>query len=194
MDEESPRSKIVVLALAVLIILVATDRAVGNVTVGNPFKATSAEAAVQGPGADYMNEELQTAQTFNTVQGTLLELCENRGYGEDCARTLLGMLWKESLNDAQAIGDYGQARGYFQIWYRLHGISIDCAEDLTCSANWTLDYLEQNGYPHHKAYAIQCHNGCEIWNGYWQSAVRWGDRKWNTPLFLDDPRHNVAMK
>ncbi|MFH1047359.1 MAG: hypothetical protein V1738_03580 [Patescibacteria group bacterium] len=194
MDDENPNSKYAVLVIALLIVMTATDRAVGTDSGVKSLMVTPVEAAVQGPGVDYKEEELQTAQTFETVQGTLLEVCEARGYGEDCARTLLGMLWKESLNDAQAIGDGGQARGYFQIWYRLHHISIDCAENLTCSANWTIDYLESNGYPRHKTYAVQCHNGCNIANGYWQSALRWGDRKWNTPMFLSEVEHNIALK
>lgn len=114
-----------------------------------------------------------------SVQETLLRLCERRGYDESCAKALLGMMWKESLYDATAIGDRGKARGYFQIHYRLHDISIGCAEDLVCSTGWTLDYLEQNGYPRWRTYAIQCHNGCNARNGYAASALRHGNRMWH---------------
>lgn len=113
-----------------------------------------------------------------TVQETLLRLCERRGYDASCAKALLGMMWKESLYDGTAIGDRGKARGYFQIHYRLHGISVECAENLVCSADWTLDYLEQNGYPRWRAYAIQCHNGCNAGNGYAASVLRHGERMW----------------
>lgn len=120
-----------------------------------------------------------------TVQERLLRICERHGYGESCAKALLGMMWKESLNDAHAIGDNGRARGYFQIWYRLHAISIDCAEDLECSADWTLRYMESNGYPRYVSYAVQCHNGCNIANGYAASALRHGERLWNHDFDAD---------
>lgn len=124
-----------------------------------------------------------------SVQETLLRLCERRGYDASCAKALLGMMWKESLYDGSAIGDRGKARGYFQIHYRLHGISIECAEDLVCSADWTLDYLEQNGYPRWRSYAIQCHNGCNAGNGYAASALRHGNRMW----YYDFDVHNTLV-
>lgn len=113
-----------------------------------------------------------------SVQETLLRLCERRGYDASCAKALLGMMWKESLYDGTAIGDRGKARGYFQIHYRLHDVSVECAENLVCSADWTLDYLEQNGYPRWRIYAIQCHNGCNAGNGYAASVLRHGERMW----------------
>lgn len=121
-------------------------------------------------------------------QEVLTWACRKRGYGEDCAKALLGMMWKESLNDSTAVGDRGRARGYFQIHYRLHGVTIDCAEDLACSANWTLDYMERNGYPRYAYYAVQCHNGCNAGNGYAASVLRHGNRLWGKPL----PKVNVV--
>lgn len=128
--------------------------------------------------------EAPEAKSTQTVQDVLLKVCLERGYGQACAQHLLGMLWKESNNIATAVGDRGKARGYFQIWVKLHKISVDCAEDLECSANWTIDYLERNGYPRYVAYAIQCHNGCNIDNGYAASAMRHGKRLWNSPLAI----------
>ena len=111
------------------------------------------------------NDEASAVETaasakHEIVQDVLLEVCTERGYGEDCAKHLLGMLWKESNNIATAVGDHGRARGYFQIWYKLHKITLECAEDLRCSAEWTLKYMERKGYPKYPNYAIQCHNGC----------------------------------
>lgn len=119
-----------------------------------------------------------------TVQDVLLSVCQTKGYGEDCAMTLLGMLWTESTNVSTAIGDNGNARGYFQIWYRLHKITTDCAEDLVCSATWSLDYLVQHGYPDFVSYAVQCHNSCNFPNGYAAKAIRNGKRLWETPLAI----------
>lgn len=119
------------------------------------------------------------------VQETIEAVCVARGYGEDCARHLLGMAWKESNFKGNARGDFDRrgfphARGWFQIHYRLHNISTECAEDLSCSANWTINYLESNGYPKYPRYAIQCHNGCNIENGYAASAIRHGNRLWDS--------------
>lgn len=120
-----------------------------------------------------------------TVQDVLLSVCEMNGYGQECAQTLLGMLWNESSNVFDAVGDHGAARGYFQIHYTLHNITTACAEDLVCSANWTIQYLERNGYPDYVNYAVQCHNGCNATNGYAARAARNGKRLWNQPLEIN---------
>lgn len=159
----------------------------------NPINAAAVQHAA-GLASQPENEtKLELSAERLSVQSTLLQVCEKRGYGEECAKDLLGMLWKESKNVPTAIGDQGRARGYFQIWVHLHGISVACAEDLECSSNWTLDYLESNGYPTYVSYAIQCHNGCNIDNGY-ASSARWhGRRLWDQPLPLKGDSR-VALK
>lgn len=130
-----------------------------------------------------------------TVQEVLLDVCKDNGYGEACAKTLLGMLWTESSNRSTVVGDGGRARGYFQIHYKMHKISAECAEDLVCSANWTLSYLEKNSYPKYVNYAIQCHNSCNVNNGYAAKAVRHGNYFWNKPLAVDQAAPiELAMK
>lgn len=130
--------------------------------------------------------EVKTAPVVETpaptVQEVLLDVCTSRGYSETCAKHLLGMVWNESANVYNAVGDRGKASGYFQIWTKLHKITVACAEDLVCSANWTINYLERNSYKKYPNYAIQCHNGCNIANGYAARAVRNGKNLWNTPL------------
>ncbi len=117
-----------------------------------------------------------------SVQDTLLEVCKAHGYGENCAKILLGMSWKESRHVATAVGDSGRAHGWFQIHYRMHKISLGCAEDLECSAHWTVNYLESNGYPKYVHYAVQCHNSCGFKNGYAESVFWNGKRLWNTDI------------
>lgn len=119
-----------------------------------------------------------------TVQEVLLDVCTVRGYGETCAKHLLGMLWNESSNVYNAVGDRGKASGYFQIWTKLHKITVACAEDLVCSANWSLTYMERNSYKKYPTWAIQCHNGCGINNGYAAKALRNGKNFWNVPLIV----------
>ena len=117
-----------------------------------------------------------------TVQDVLLAVCESNGYGQDCAQTLLGMIWNESQNISTAVGDHGKARGYFQIWTKLHNIPVSCAEDLVCSSNWTLHYMERHSYPKYVSYAVQCHNGCNVPNGYAARALRNGKNLWAKPM------------
>jgi len=119
-----------------------------------------------------------------SVQDALLYVCNTRGYGEGCAKTLFGMLWIESSNISTAVGDSGLARGYYQIHCAMHGISTACAEDIVCSANWTLTYMERNGYPSATYYAVQCHNGCHANNGYVERAQRATWNLWDTPLAI----------
>lgn len=134
------------------------------------------------PHGPTVEEILPEPEPEPTVQEVLTAVCEDNGYGEDCAKTLLGMLWTESSNRSTVIGDSGRARGYYQIHYRLHNISTDCAEDLICSSQWTIDYLERNHYPTYVNYAVQCHNSCNAGNGYVGKVVRYGNYFWDQPL------------
>ena len=132
-----------------------------------------------------------------TVQDVLLEVCDDHGYAdkkaEDCAKHLLGMLWKESRNVANAVGDHGLALGYFQIHYKMHGVTRECATDLRCSAGWTIDYLEKHSYPKYVKYAIQCHNGCDFDNGYADSVLRNARRLWDQPMAVVQPDFQMAL-
>lgn len=153
-------------------------------TIANSVSSLSTDPAF-GPEAP----EATVVEVVPTVQEALLSVCESKGYGEDCAKTLLGMLWIESSNISTAIGDHGLARGYFQIHYKMHKITTACAEDIVCSATWTVNYLEANGYPDFVSYAVQCHNSCNVGNGYAAKAIRNGKRLWETPLAIaqNDP-------
>ncbi len=119
-----------------------------------------------------------------TVQEVLLKVCEANGYSQECAKTLLGMLWIESSNISDVVGDHGAALGYFQIHYKLHNISADCATDLVCSTNWTIGYLNKHSYPTYVSYAVQCHNSCNVANGYAARALRNGERLWEEPMTI----------
>lgn len=170
-------------ALSVLVLtLLATSQPVYAQTVPVEVSTAMLQAPIELE-AEPETVVLPPAQP--TVQEVLLSVCKANGYGQDCAKTLLGMLWNESSNRYNVIGDNGKARGYFQIHYKLHKISSDCAEDLVCSAQWTINYLESNSYPKYVNYAIQCHNSCNVNNGYAAKAVRNGNRFWNVPLAVN---------
>jgi len=151
---------------------------------GQPTFAQPEPVITAGPEIE-MVESVADAAPEPTVQDVLLSVCQENGYGQDCAQTLLGMLWNESSNISTAIGDHGAARGYFQIHYKLHNIPISCAEDLVCSSNWTIRYLERNSYPEYVSYAVQCHNSCNVQNGYAARAARNGANLWDQPLEVE---------
>lgn len=155
-----------------------------KVSADSSVDADPLSSIVALPVAAKVAEEVTepVVEAPKTAQEILLEVCEAAGYGEDCAKALLGMMWKESNNIANAVGDRGKALGYFQIHYKMHKVSEACATDLKCSAEWSLKYMERNKYPKYVNWAVQCHNGCGINNGYAASALRHGVRLWNQPL------------
>ncbi len=158
-----------------------TAQTVSGLEIGPAATATADENPPSTEGDDQASEPVVPP----TAQEILLDTCKNRGYGEGCAKALLGMMWKESRNLATAVGDHGAALGYFQIHYRLHKVTRACATDLACSAEWTIKYMERNGYPKYVKYAVQCHNGCGINNGYALSALRNGERLWDEPMTIE---------
>lgn len=187
---------VIMLALVVTNTQVSAARAADQAVQAELPVITQAITTYAAVDAAPTQTEPETVQaTQPTVQEVLLKVCEDKGYGEDCAKTLLGMLWNESSNRFNVIGDSGKARGYFQIHYKLHKISIACAEDLVCSANWTIDYMEAHSYPKYVSYAVQCHNSCGVNNGYAAKALRNGNIFWNKPLEVkQDAPIELAMK
>ncbi|MDD5251320.1 MAG: hypothetical protein PHT12_01630 [Patescibacteria group bacterium] len=176
------------------------------------FVALAKPVVAAGLGQDYIGPLLNT-QGVNAglldpkrpvlgpekpppLKEVLLDVCRDRGYGEACAKALLGMARRESVFDCTAVGDHGLAQGCFQIHIKTHRVSLSCAQDWRCSANWTISYMESNGYPKYPRYAIQCHNGCGIANGYAASVTRLGERLWNEmePAPKQAATQTVALK
>lgn len=177
------KQKVVAVCTAVLLLQTYQPVVIRPVKAAEPVAVSDATPATQIISNLYGGSDDLKALQPKTVQDVLLGVCRDRGYDEPCAKVLLGMLWKESQNVATAVGDRGLSFGYFQINRYYHPeVSVACAEDLKCSADWTLDYLEGNSYPKYVNYAVQCHNGCNINNGYAASALRHGKRLWDTPL------------
>lgn len=131
-------------------------------------------------------ETIVVPQVPATVQEVLLGICEANVSiidAEKCAKHLLGIVMTESEAKATAIGDKGYARGWFQInSYYNPNVPKACAEDLECSANWTLDRLLKKGYMRSSNWAIWCHNGCGINKYYVPKVLRKGEFHWNKPI------------
>lgn len=144
-------------------------------------------AAEAAESAELNRLQLENEKERNTtVQEKLMEICEANEAITDvqkCAKHLLGMVMTESEAKATAIGDKGYARGWFQInRYYNPDVLTDCAEDLECSAEWTLERLIKKGYLKHPNWAIWCHNGCGINQYYVPKVIRKGNYHWDKPI------------
>lgn len=133
-----------------------------------------------------------------TVQEKLLEVCEANERiidAEKCAKHLLGMVMTESNAKANAVGDKGYARGWFQInSYYNPEVDRACAEDLECSANWTLDRLLKKGYLKYSNWAIWCHNGCGIAKYYVPKVMKMAAIHWDKPIAIVTADEQRAAK
>jgi hypothetical protein len=96
-----------------------------------------------------------------------------------CQADLLAIAWSESRFNCSAIGDNGHSLGCFQIYKVVHSHLTDNDRyDFRFSASWTINRLVAYGWTPRtingqaNRHAIQCHNGCNVNNGYWQNAVK----------------------
>jgi len=152
-------------------------------------------AALAADSAEPDSTQPELAPT--TVQDMLLKVCVENELIKDterCAKHLLGMVMQESVAKADAVGDHGYAHGWFQInSYYNPEVSLECAEDLECSANWTLDRLIKKGYLKYANWAIWCHNGCGISKTYVPNVLRKGNANWDTPIALESDGVELAI-
>ncbi len=176
------------LTLIVVTAPVAARAQTASITLESGLSATFSGDAVSAADDDAHTEKAQ-----ETVQDTLLGVCTDHGYGKDCAKLLMGMMWQESNNRYNVVGDHGLALGYYQIHYKMHKVSTACVTDLKCSAEWTLNYMEKHSYPQAPMYAVQCHNSCNVANGYAAKAVRHGNRLWDEPMLASQPTSDTVQ-
>ncbi|HTK60210.1 MAG TPA: hypothetical protein VL283_03330 [Candidatus Baltobacteraceae bacterium] len=170
-------------------------QAQAQVQEGAGVAAVAAESAETATGP-----AVEESESAPTVQEKLLEVCEANESITDapkCAKHLLGMVMTESEADASAVGDHGYARGWFQInSYYNPEVTKACAEDLECSATWTLNRLLKKGYLRSANWAIWCHNGCGINKYYVPKVLRKGAYQWDKPIALltADEQRALASK
>jgi hypothetical protein len=153
-------------------------------------EAGGAAVAAESAEPDSTQPATQAAELENpaTVQDTLLKVCEANEKITDvekCAKHLLGMVMTESNAKANAVGDRGHAHGWFQINSHYNPeVDTACAEDLECSANWTLDRLLKKGYLKYANWAIWCHNGCGIAKYYVPKVMKMAAIHWDKPIVV----------
>lgn len=154
------------------------------ILLGNAVQPLQVLAASQQGSTEALSA-LEPEKPVETVQSVLLQICQNHGYDETCAKHLLGMVMVESKGVATALGDHGHAHGWFQINNTYNPkVSIGCAQDLTCSAEWTLTRLETKHYSKDFYSAIWSHNGYGINKSYVPKVLSLGKTQWSTPVPL----------
>jgi hypothetical protein len=169
----------------------------GNMTQPAPALAASHVESLLAPQAVSATMAAAAPEAPSTVQDVLLQVCQDQGFDETCAKHLMGILMQESVGKANAVGDHGMARGWFQInRYYNPDVSVACAEELTCSATWTLNHMVKKGYPQTVKWAIWCHNGCGISKTYVNNVLRKGEANWSEPLpvVTADEQRAIALK
>ena len=105
-----------------------------------------------------------------------------------CQGDLLGIMKIESgfnCNAENTATKREKSYGCFQIRLdmpsRRH-ITVKEAKDLFFSSAWTISRLVGNDWMPRtingkiNRYSVQCHNGCNANNGYWQNAVAWSNQ------------------
>lgn len=89
-------------------------------------------------------------------------VCKSKFTGKElstCYDDLLALAWTESrFQDPAPIGDHNLAFGNFQIHAKLHGVTVEQAEDFEWAANWTLGSMMKQGYPVYRSWALGTHN------------------------------------
>ena len=89
----------------------------------------------------------------------LSAVCEDQGIKEEsCPKVLKAMATQESYFGKVMVGDGGRSHGWFHILNIHKDVSLACANDLTCSATWTLKRMVRNGYPKKLWWAVGTHN------------------------------------
>lgn len=168
------------------------------ILLGNAVQPLQVLAAAQDGSAEAISAS-EIEKPVETVQSTLLRVCtanEEITDKETCAKHLFGMVMTESRGIATATGDYGHAHGWFQINNLYNKVNLKCAEDLECSATWTLNRLVKKGYTKNFYGAIWSHNGYGINKNYVPKVLRLGKAQWDSPLTLvtADEQRQVALK
>lgn len=102
--------------------------------------------------------------TDDEITKTLKKVCSNNGLSDEknnevCWQTLWAMSYQESKLGWLMTGDQGRSHGWFHIQTKLHNLTVSCALDLNCSADWTLKRLISKGFPTYWTYSVQSHNG-----------------------------------
>lgn len=123
---------------------------------------TAVEAVSDAPKASQVaNKGVPAGVPSQYQKDTVARVCGERFVGSvlsTCYRDVLAIAYTESRFDCSVLGDNGKARGCYQIWFQLHGITAQQAEDFDFATRWTLDRMVSQGYSTFRAWALGSHN------------------------------------
>jgi hypothetical protein len=110
---------------------------------------------IKNAAAHAANKVWEGRKDLIQAQGVSKELFLKTAYLD-----LLAMSFREAGHDCSRIGDNGKSRGCFQIQTKLHGVTVEQAENPAWAAEWTLDRMVRNyDYPQNRTLSVRRHNG-----------------------------------
>lgn len=109
---------------------------------------------------EYLNQEIQDwKEKAGEPVAVLTRVCRDHGFiDKDCPKILYAMAMQESYFGKVMTGDGGKSHGYYHIMY-YNNVSNGCANDLQCSATWSLERMIRYGFGKNRDVAIMAHNG-----------------------------------
>lgn len=110
---------------------------------------------IKNAAAHAANKVWEGRKDLIQAQGVSKELFLKTAYLD-----LLAMSFREAGHDCSRIGDNGKSRGCFQIQTKLHGVTVEQAENPAWAAEWSLDRMVRNyDYPRNRMLSVRRHNG-----------------------------------
>lgn len=121
-----------------------------------------------------MKRELPTQYQKDAVATACRKVGENRSHSlevqqvslelflDTCFHDVLSVAYTESRFYNKAVGDQNRSRGSFQIQTKLHGITVEQAEDFAWSAEWVVGHLMSNSFPKFRTFALKRFNGSGV--------------------------------
>jgi hypothetical protein len=115
------------------------------------------------PNKDFVSYNLRTKYIENEIIAfqAVNEACIYHGLDNNqCRLDLMGIIYAETRDFSNKLGDSNKSRGLFQIHKGYHPeITDEQANDPFFSAKWTLRRMIFKGYKTNRDYAIMSHNG-----------------------------------
>jgi len=101
-------------------------------------------------------------------------------FASKCYRAVLAMAFRESSFNEKAIGDCGLSVGAWQIQTKMHGVSVEDAENVEYMSERVADFLAVNGFP------LYWHRAVSRWNGSGPMAEKYADAVYSTASLYNE--------
>lgn len=126
----------------------------------NTITVVKAQSGVNTPESTLIALKQPNFSSQEAIMYKAKQVCEEEGLGEYCWKDIMGIAWKETRFNCQAVGDGGKSFGCFQIHTGFHpNVSKLEAENIDYAVRWVLNFLKGKGYPEYRSYSIRKFNG-----------------------------------